>query len=657
MSPDFHPRRSIPRKSRKIGIKTRRKNSLNAHGTELTFGKERVHPEGSLKSASLVSAILSAPFEARAMLPPTSKLQEERKIRDWFRNFNAQATRIWAQMKRKLYGDPDPLPWWWRQTVKWKQTRRHKCMFTILVPSWLWNHSRICLQFYRLENFAKTQVCEFGDIKTRIYFIGAAQYVELFLFARHEWLRKPGTCGGWTRQCSHTHLETHTEHESLSNRTFSRVETGTDSTKFLETRTKKRRRTYLETKAKQREFALNVLLETECSHVQIRKRIWYGAEPDASLHGKSFTESAEEVGNHGRIISQRIGANSDEHIHTGIIHARFNAGSHPSWTKKHWERGSLQERARGRDQEFIQHYTGIGVGTFWRDPGCAGHRQQGPIMEKTKNISSTGGQVDKGKKSTYTQTRSYVLENCLHYQMQQKGGKGSSWIFRQQFQIKNSTESTENLLSESGIFSQDLLHWQFFGRFRIIYRTATLSLRILEIELSWCPCSTTLIGTRKTMKESVFQNPERSEIMRRDFRKDIGRSWAKTCGEIAWKLFLQAWRKIEFRSSTHATTILRRQIIQFLQVSVRWTVEFWKEWKAKRPYISQRKLQALNSHSGSFTLQISSVCTGQCEAGVESLVQTRLSLSWRSSWQVKNPSKRYAEECEFTGNKLSGGFC
>ena len=27
------------------------------------------------------------------------------------------------------------------------------------------------------------------------------------------------------------------------------------------------------------------------------------------------------------------------------------------------------------------------------------------------------------------------------------------------------------------------------------------------------------------------------------------------------------------------------------------------------------------------------------------------------SWQVKNPSKRYAEECEFTGNKLSGGFC
>ena len=73
--------------------------------------------------------------------------------------------------------------------------------------------------------------------------------------------------------------------------------------------------------------------KTECSHVQIRKRIWYGAEPDASLHGKSFIESEEEVGNHGRIISQRIGANSDEHIQTGIIHARFNAGSHPSWTK------------------------------------------------------------------------------------------------------------------------------------------------------------------------------------------------------------------------------------------------------------------------------------------------------------------------------------
>ena len=60
---------------------------------------------------------------------------------------------------------------------------------------------------------------------------------------------------------------------------------------------------------------------------------------------------------------------------------------------------------------------------------------------------------------------------------------------------------------------------------------------------------------KKTMKESVFQNPKKSEIMRRDFRKDIGRSWTKTCGEIVWISLLQARRKIEFRSSTHTTTI------------------------------------------------------------------------------------------------------
>ena len=171
---------------------------------------------------------------------------------------------------------------------------------------------------------------------------------------------------------------------------------------------------------------------------------------------------------------------------------------------------------------------------MWRSPTVRTHHG------KNKKYLIHRWSSGQRQKSTYTQTQSYVLENCLHSQMQPKGGKGSSWIFRQQFLIKNSTESTENLLSESGIFSQDLLYWQCFGRFRMIYWTATLSLRILEIELSWCPCSTTLIGTRKTMKESVFQNPKKSEIMRRDFRKDIGRSWTKTCGEIVWKLFLQA---------------------------------------------------------------------------------------------------------------------
>ena len=36
----------------------------------------------------------------------------------------------------------------------------------------------------------------------------------------------------------------------------------------------------------------------------------------------------------------------------------------------------------------------------------------------------------------------------------------------------------ENQLSSSGIFTQDLLHWKCFGRFKMFYKADTLSLRI-----------------------------------------------------------------------------------------------------------------------------------------------------------------------------------
>ena len=93
----------------------------------------------------------------------------------------------------------------------------------------------------------------------------------------------------------------------------------------------------METRAKQREFALDMLLETEaeCRHIHIKKRVWYRTEPDASLFGKSFLSSAEEVGFHGRIISQRTGTNKDEHVDMVIFHVVFSASSHPSWTNLH----------------------------------------------------------------------------------------------------------------------------------------------------------------------------------------------------------------------------------------------------------------------------------------------------------------------------------
>ena len=124
--------------------------------------------------------------------------------------------------------------------------------------------------FRRKFTDGEAQVKEFVDDKTKIYFIGAAQKVALFLLARKEWLRKQRECGGWTRQCSHTNLGTDAEHGSLSNGTLSRVEIGTDPRrKYLETGTKQWRRKFLETRAKEREFALDMPLEieAECRHI------------------------------------------------------------------------------------------------------------------------------------------------------------------------------------------------------------------------------------------------------------------------------------------------------------------------------------------------------------------------------------------------------
>ena len=45
----------------------------------------------------------------------------------------------------------------------------------------------------------------------------------------------------------------------------------------------------------------------------------------------------------------------------------------------------------------------------------------------------------------------------------------------------------------------------------------------LEIDVSSCPCPTTLISQKKTMKNNAFEIPKKSEIMRRDSCEDIGR--------------------------------------------------------------------------------------------------------------------------------------
>ena len=58
-------------------------------------------------------------------------------------------------MKCILCGDPEPLRRWWPQMEKCKQTRRHKCMFTISICSSQCNYSKKRQQLYLALSLGK----------------------------------------------------------------------------------------------------------------------------------------------------------------------------------------------------------------------------------------------------------------------------------------------------------------------------------------------------------------------------------------------------------------------------------------------------------------------------------------------------------------------
>ena len=136
-------------------------------------------------------------------------------------------------------------------------------------------------------------------------------------------------------------------------------------------------------KAKEREFALNMQLETEDK-----------SEKKVPCRAPTHHYMGQEIGSHGRIISQRAG------LDCGIYSCQLQC-EQPSILDKITLRTQQSSNTCMWDREFMQRYWEIGVGKFWRDPGCEGHRQQWPVMDTNNKISSTGDQVDKGKKGPH----------------------------------------------------------------------------------------------------------------------------------------------------------------------------------------------------------------------------------------------------------------
>ena len=147
--------------------------------------------------------------------------------------------------------------------------------------------------------------------------------------------------------------------------------------------------------------------------------------------------------------------------------------------------------------------------------------------------------------------------------------------------------------------------------------TETLIPKNLEIEISSCPCSTTLIGTRRTMKRNVFLIPKSENYAKRSLRGH----WT-FFGHVVWFIFSKSEGKW---SSVAALQRFVETGYPILQATVLWIVESWKEIKTKTPFTSQQNLRMWNSYSESFTPRISSVSTEKCRTGLDSTVLQVLS--------------------------------
>ena len=79
----------------------------------------------------------------------------------------------------------------------------------------------------------------------------------------------------------------------------------------------------------------------------------------------------------------------------------------------------------------------------------------------------------------------------------------------------------ENLLSSSGILSQDLRHWRSSRRSRKICKIGTLNQKNLKIESSSCQCSNDIEWTKKGNSEQCVSNSEKVKMYAMKFSRTL----------------------------------------------------------------------------------------------------------------------------------------
>ena len=105
------------------------------------------------------------------------------------------------------------------------------------------------------------------------------------------------------------------------------------------------------------------------------------------------------------------------------------------------------------------------------------------------------------------------------------------------------TESVENRLSSSGMFSQDSFHWRFSRRSENTCKIETLNLKILMIGSSACQCSMTSIGQREAFQKDVLQFRTCQELRGEIPAGTLDIPWPRRRKEVVWNSQLHTLRE------------------------------------------------------------------------------------------------------------------
>ena len=206
------------------------------------------------------------------------------------------------------------------------------------------------------------------------------------------------------------------------------------------------------------------------------------------------------------------------------------------------ELGSFQQHEHRGNSEFVQYHTEIGIGTI----EC--ELQLTVLLPHGRDRHCLMTNWSSGQKQKYVsiQILSCVWWKC-HFTTKQSQDEKVKWKnSRCPFLVENCWESMEKQF-------QDLRHYRFFKKSRMICKSGTWNLKHSQIGSSLCQCSKILIGQEKeTMR---FRIQKKSRRTRKNCRRDTGRSSVLETKRSGMENQSTFRRKVEFRSFKDGTAI------------------------------------------------------------------------------------------------------